>query len=87
VHILGQEYLIKSDENEEQVQLIAQFVNEKLLEIREQAAGLSEKKSAILAAFHIASEYYELKKEHDHFLENVQNRLQGLNSQIDTVIT
>ena len=47
VRILDQEYLIKSNENEEHVEKVAQFVNQKFREIKESAAGLSEKKTAL----------------------------------------
>ena len=62
VKILDTEYLIRSDESREEVQRIAAFVNEKFQEISESRVGLSEKMTAILAAFHIASDYFQLAK-------------------------
>ena len=60
VRIFDHEYLIKSDEDEAYVQTIARYVNEKFWEIKEHTEGLSVNRTAILAAFHIASEYFQL---------------------------
>jgi cell division protein ZapA len=54
VKILDQEYLIKSEEDSEQVYRIAEYVNEKLREIKDNTEGLSDKKVAMLAALTIA---------------------------------
>jgi len=86
VRILDQEYLIKSDEDEEAVQEIAEFVNVKLREIKENTKRLSEGKVAILAAFHIASDYFQLLKNRDILLKDIQRRAEALNYQIDSIV-
>ena len=85
VKIFDYEYLIKSDEPEEQVQHIAQFVNDRFREIKDGAEGLSERKTAILAAFHIASDYFQLLKDRDDLVEDIQKRARALNYQIDSI--
>jgi cell division protein ZapA len=85
VKIFDYEYLIKSDEPEEQVQHIAQFVNDRFREIKDGTEGLSERKTAILAAFHIASDYFQLLKNRDELVEDIQKRAQALNYQIDSI--
>ena len=85
VRILDHEYLIKGDEDEVQVERIARFVNEKFKEVRESTEGLSERKTAILVAFDIASDYLQIMKERDSLLEEVQHRAKMLNDQIDLV--
>ena len=87
VRILDQEYLIKSDESEERVQEIAQFVNEKLREIRDNTDRFSETKAAILAAFHIASEYFQELKNQDDLKKDVQERARSLNYRIDSIMS
>jgi cell division protein ZapA len=86
VKILDHDYLIRGDEDEERIQEIAEFVNDKFKEIRDNTEKLSEKKTAILAAFHIASEYFQLQKERDNMILDIQRRAQSLNFQIDTII-
>ena len=87
VRILDQEYLIKSDESEEQVQEIAQFVNDKLREIRDHTDSFSEKKAALLAAFHIASDYFQELKNRDELEKDVQERARSLNYRIDSIVS
>ena len=85
IKLLEHEYLIKSDENEERVKNIAQYIHEKFGEIKENTEGLSETKTAILAAFDIASEYFHLLKARDDLVENIERRAQTLNSHIDSI--
>jgi cell division protein ZapA len=78
IKILDQEYLVRSQEDSESVQRIARFVNDKFREIEKNAEGLSEKKTAILAAFHIASDYFQVLKERDSLKENIEKRTRAL---------
>ena len=86
VRILNKEYLIKSDEEEEEVKEIAEFIDNKFKEINDRSGGLSAEKTAILAAFHIASEYFQLQKDRDNAIKNVQERARTLNYQIDSIM-
>ena len=86
VRILDREYLVSSEEDQEQVQRIAEFVNEKLREVQDNTEGLSEKKTAILAALNIASEYFNLLKERDDLLARLRQRTELLIHNIDSVM-
>ena len=85
IKLLDHEYFIRSDENEERLKNIAQYIHDKFGEIRENTEGLSETKTAILAAFDIASEYFQLLKTRDDLVENIERRAQALNSHIDSI--
>ena len=87
VRILDHDYFIKSDEEEELVQEIAQFVNDKLTEIRDNTERLSESKTAILAAFHIASDYFQILNNSNDLVRDIQKRAQSLNNQIDSILS
>ncbi len=86
VRILENEYLIKSDVDIEEVERIARFVDDKLREIQSNTNGLSDKNTAILAAFDIANEYFQLQKDGSDRLRKLQERVEALNCQIDSVI-
>ena len=86
IRIFDQEYRLKSEENEEQVQRIAEYVNGKLKEVMDNTEGLSEKKMAILVALDIASDYFRLLKERDDLLGHIRQRTEGLIDHIDTVM-
>jgi cell division protein ZapA len=85
IRILDHEYLLKSDEEEERVKEIAKFIDEKLKEIRNSGANLSEGKAAILAAFYVASDYFQALREKDDLARYVTSRVRSLNEQIDAL--
>ena len=60
VEILGREYNVRSDEGEERVKQIAEYVNQKIKKISENAKTISTLNVAILAAMDIANEYFEV---------------------------
>jgi cell division protein ZapA (FtsZ GTPase activity inhibitor) len=77
---------VRSDEDPEQVRRIAQYVNDAFRKIMEHTEGISQKKTATLAAFHIASEYFQLLRERKNMVDELQRRSRQLNSQIDAVV-
>jgi cell division protein ZapA len=86
VRIRNAEYLVRGEENEQQVQRIADYVNDKLKEIEQGAQGLSEKRTAILAALDIAGDYFQILKEKENLLTSVRQRTQSLIRSIDSVL-
>lgn len=86
VRILDNEYIIESELDKSEVIEIAQFVDEKCREIRENTQGLTDKKIAILAAFEIASDYLKLLKKEDHLRDDIQKKVQALTYHIDSII-
>ncbi len=85
VKILDHEYLIRSEEEETLVKEIAQILNNKFREVKENTEGLSDKRIAILAAFHIASEYLQLQKDRNNLVNDLEKRARVLNQKIDQV--
>ena len=85
IKLLDHEYLIKSDEDEDKVQNIAKYVQDKFKKVRENKEGLSERKMAILIAFDIANEYFQLQKERDDLVTKIERRAQALSSTIDSI--
>lgn len=86
IKILDHEYLIKSDEDGRRVAEIAEYVNEKIKEANNDNLGLSDKKAVILAALHIASDYFQLLKEHDDLVAHVHQRSKRLIYNIDALL-
>ena len=72
VEILGREYTIRSDEGEERVKKIAEYVDEKLKKISENTRTTSTLNAAILAAMDIANEYFEALEGRTHLHERVE---------------
>jgi cell division protein ZapA len=86
VRILDSEYLIKTEEDEEWVLRIAEYVGAKLKEIQENTEGLTGKKEAILAALDIASDYFQLLRERDQRQAALRQRTETLICSIDSVM-
>ena len=79
INILGSEYYIKSDENDiDNVYRIADYVSQKLKETSESSEGLSERKTVILTALNIASEYFQVLKERDELQKKVREKSESL---------
>ena len=78
VKILDQEYQLLSEEAEEHVRRVAEYVDRRLREIREQGGSLSEKKMAILAAFHIASDYFQVLERYEALLDIIRSRTEAM---------
>jgi len=61
VEIYNQTYSIRSDGDNEYIQDLAEYVDSKMREISSGTMTVDSLKVAILAALHIADEYYQLK--------------------------
>jgi cell division protein ZapA len=86
IKILDNEYLVRSEEDVELIHEIAEFVNTKFEEIKENASGLSESRTAILAAFHIASDYFQLLREQEKQSKDLKKRTQSLIYRVESVM-
>lgn len=86
VRILDHEYLIRSDEDPEHVESVARFVNDKFKEVISKAEGLPEKKAAILAAFHIASDYFQVLRDREALVAHVEQRAKALVHRIESQV-
>ena len=89
VEILGREYTIKSDEGEERVKKIAEYVDEKLKKISESTRTTSTLNAAILAAMDIANEYFEALEGHTHLrlrVEEIETKSSRLLERINSKI-
>ena len=85
VRILDHDYLIRSEEGPDQVQRVAEFVDTSFRRVKENTSDLSETRTAILAAFHIAGEYFQAMKDREDLKKEIQTRSKALNLQIDAV--
>jgi len=87
VNILGNEYVIKSEEDAEKVNRIADYMNEKVKEINDNTEGLSEKKKVILVALNIANDYFQVLKERDELIARIRQRSKELINNINSTIS
>jgi cell division protein ZapA len=80
--ILGQKYVVKSDQDEAQLREVAQFVDAKLSELTR--GGRSTTFSmAIIGALNIANEYYEYRRKMDDTLRQLEDKANRLMELLD----
>lgn len=87
INILGNEYMIKSEEDSEKVYKIAEYLNEKVKEIDDNTEGLSEKRKVILVALNIANDYFQALKERDELIAAIRERSKALINNINSTIS
>ena len=78
IRILDHDYLIQSEEEEGQVYLVAEYLNRKFQEVKDNTEGVSDKRVASLAALNIASDYFQLQKERYDLMSNLIQRTESV---------
>ncbi|MCK8058711.1 MULTISPECIES: cell division protein ZapA [unclassified Fusibacter] len=73
VKILGQEYKLVSDDSREYMQSLANYVDDRMLEIAESNKKLSTAMTAVLTALNIGDDYFKLKMENDTLKKRMTN--------------
>ena len=86
IRIKDTEYAIRGSDDREQILKAAEYVDKKLREINEFKKELSEDKKAILTALDIAGDYFQLIKEKEVLLAEINNRSKRLLQHLDLAI-
>ncbi len=84
VEIMGREYTVRSDEGEEWIQKIAEYVNAKIKEVSENTKTISTLNIAILAALNIANDYFKLTEDQKRFGQKMETSVNRLIKLIDS---
>ncbi|MCS5695540.1 MULTISPECIES: cell division protein ZapA [Desulfofundulus] len=69
VEIFGEYYILKGNEPEEYLRMLAQYVNKKIRQVITRNPRLGLSKAALLTALNIADELMKLQKEYDELAE------------------
>jgi cell division protein ZapA len=83
VHILGQSYAIKTDEDEAYIKSLARYVDEKLKEIYSVAPNISQAKATVMAAFGIADELFKIRMKQEDLDRMIEEKTKILSGLID----
>jgi cell division protein ZapA len=84
VEIMGREYTVRSDEGEEWIAKIAEYVNAKIKEVSENTKTISTLNIAILTALNIANDYFKLSEAQRQFSQKVESSSSRLVKLIDS---
>jgi len=86
IKIMGQMYTVKTDGNEEHLQEVARYVNEKMEEILRNTKSVSTLNVAILAALNIADDLLKEKERRKSLIREVEAKSKDLVEKIDIEI-
>jgi cell division protein ZapA len=84
IKVFGQTFSVKTDAEEEYIQKVAQYVNEKTEEILRKTKSVSTLNVAILAALNIADDLLKEKEQRKAFLREVEVKSKDLVEKINT---
>ena len=74
VNILGHDYTVKTDAETEYIQEIVSYVDKKMSEIVRNTKTVSTLNVAVLAALHIADEFFKEMQKREELIEEVEHR-------------
>jgi cell division protein ZapA len=86
IRIRDREYNIRGTDDKERMVKVAAYVDQKLRDIGSSSKGLNNEKIAILAALDIAGDYFQITKEKEDLLREINNRSQRLMLNLNTVL-
>ena len=86
IKIMGQTYTVKTDAEEDYIQAIARYVNEKMDEVLKKTKSVSTLNVAILTALNIADDLLKEREKRTGFLREVENKSRDLAEKIDIKI-
>ena len=83
VKILGQKVTLRSDDEEQHIRRVAEYVDEKMHEVSRSTGPRGKYSVAMLVALNIADEYHRLKDSH----EVVASRVDRLIERLETALS
>ena len=87
VSILDKEYLISCpDDEREQLHGVVDFLNEKLLEVKDSGNVIGTDRIVIMTALNIANELLAYKRKNKDYTESVDSIVKRLQTKIDGVL-
>lgn len=87
IKIRDREYAIRGPDDRKQMLKVAAYVDKKLKEIDDTKKGLFDDTTAIIAALDIAGDYFQVIKEKEDLLTEINNRSQRLIQSLNRVLS
>jgi Uncharacterized protein conserved in bacteria len=78
VKILGQHYKVKSEDGDEYIQRLADFVNDNISEVQRNSKTVSTHSVVILAALNIADKLLKLQEENGKLHNEVRDQIRHI---------
>ena len=82
IRVAGQKFSVTHDHDETHIRELAQYVNDKIAELRRRTGAVATHSLALLAALDIADERFQERKRRQELEEEVRNRVTRLLEQV-----
>ena len=86
IRVFGQTYTVKTDAEENYIQEVAKYVNEKMEEVLKKTKSVSTLNVAILTALNVADDLLREKEKRTALLREVETKSRDLAEKIDIKI-
>ena len=86
IKVFGQTYTVKTDEEEDYIRKVAQYVNEKMEEVLRKTRSVSTLNVAILTALNIADDLLRERDKREALVREVEVKSKNLVEQIELKI-
>lgn len=83
IKVFGQTYTVKTDAEEDHIQEVARYVNEKMEEVTKKTRSVSTLNVAILTALNIADDLIKEKEKRAAILREIEGKSKDLADKID----
>lgn len=83
IKVMGQKFNVRSDSNDDYVNEVARFVDEKMNEVLKSSQSVASLSVAILAAMNIADEFLKYKNEKENKLHQAEKKIKDIIELID----
>lgn len=83
ISIMGQKFMIRSESNDDYVQQVADFVDEKIGEVMQSTKSVASLNVAILAAMNIADEYFKFRRDKEDSLTKAEKKIKDMIELVD----
>ena len=82
--LLGQEYKVKTGGNEEHIQSLSRYVNEKVLDVQQKGSAISTMELIAIVMLDLADEVAKAKSELREYKDSVSEKVDQLLTYIDS---
>ncbi len=88
LHILEKDYVVACPENERETLIAsAQFLNDKLKEVRGSGKVVSTERIVVISALNIIHEYLQYKQKNEQYEQTINNELVRLQEKIGVTLS
>ena len=84
IRLLGQEYKVKTGGNEERIQSLSRYVNQKVADVQQKGSAISTMELIAIVMLDLADEVAKAKSELRDYRESVSEKVDQLLAYIDS---